>query len=706
MRVCAPREAMAADRASLTHLAAHLERCERRVRRTVERRRAGDPSPDDPHRGLYVGEEHLDWILASTPVRRRLEPDGEDLAAWAAAEADADVAEAAGVVVRLRSLTRAFGLTRLDVDILMVALAPDLDRRFERLYGYLNDDVTQRRPTVGLALELCAGSPLDASDRARLSPAGPLVSGDLIQVVETEWPMLSRVLVVPDRVTAHLLGDDAADPALVDVLVEAPPSTGDGAGVARALAAGAKLVYLHERAGAGARSVGVDGLGLAGLGALVADLSRLDGHAERPLLVRALVREARLMGAGIVAGPVEALVESDPNAFAAMVGTGWPMVLVGRRAWDPRWSKQVPALLEARPLAEAQRARLWREVLEAAAGRGTGPPIAQAGFDPAAVTAQLVLTPEEVERSVRAASLRATVEERELGPDELLAGARSQNAAGLDRLTRRIQPAVGWTDVVASPALLGELRELAERARDRGLVLDGWSMRPGGGRGRGITALFAGPPGTGKTMAAEVIAADLGMDLYAVDLATVVDKYIGETEKNLERIFSEAEGVNGVILFDEADALFGKRSEVSDSHDRHANTEVAYLLQRMESFDGLAILATNLRANLDEAFSRRLDAIVEFTMPEMPERRALWEACLGSSLPRAADLDLDFAARSFILAGGSIRSIAVTAAYLAAAAGRPVSMADLMRATFREYRKLGRLIHGSEFGPWLEAARG
>ena len=215
-----------------------------------------------------------------------------------------------------------------------------------------------------------------------------------------------------------------------------------------------------------------------------------------------------------------------------------------------------------------------------------------------------------------------------------------------------------------------------------------------------MTALFAGPSGTGKTMAAEVLAGELGLDLYTVDLATVVDKYVGETEKNLDRIFAEAERVNGVILFDEADALFGKRSEVSDAHDRYANVEVAYLLQRMELFDGIAILATNLRANLDEAFTRRLDSLVDFPEPEEEYRRQLWERSLGTAMPRADDLDLRFLAESFQLAGGAIRNIVVAAAYAAAEHGRPLSMAHLIRATQREYLKMGRLCVESEFGPY------
>ena len=246
-------------------------------------------------------------------------------------------------------------------------------------------------------------------------------------------------------------------------------------------------------------------------------------------------------------------------------------------------------------------------------------------------------------------------------------------------------------------ATVAHLREIADRAAHRDLVHEEWQM--GGGKGsQGVTALFVGESGTGKTMGAEVLAHELGLDLYAIDLATVVDKYVGETEKNLDRVFEAAGHVNCVLFFDEADALFGKRSDVKDAHDRYANVEIAYLLQRMETFEGIAILATNLRANIDDAFARRLDALVEFPVPEEEHRRELWERCLGPRAPRAEDLDLDFLARAFELTGGNIRNVTLAAAFLAAAEGRPVSMADLIRGTGREYRKLGRLVTESEFG--------
>jgi SpoVK/Ycf46/Vps4 family AAA+-type ATPase len=217
-----------------------------------------------------------------------------------------------------------------------------------------------------------------------------------------------------------------------------------------------------------------------------------------------------------------------------------------------------------------------------------------------------------------------------------------------------------------------------------------------------VSALFAGSSGTGKTMATEVLAGELGLDLYVIDLSTVVDKYIGETSKNLERIFDEADRVNGVLLFDEADALFGKRSAVSDSKDRHANVEVAFLLQRMESFDGVAILTTNLAANLDEAFMRRLDAIVDFPPPDEDQRRALWQAKLRDTLPLADDVDVDLLADNFRLSGSEIRNVVISAAYRAAETGAGITMRELVRATIREHRKIGRHLSSADLGPFAE----
>jgi SpoVK/Ycf46/Vps4 family AAA+-type ATPase len=241
------------------------------------------------------------------------------------------------------------------------------------------------------------------------------------------------------------------------------------------------------------------------------------------------------------------------------------------------------------------------------------------------------------------------------------------------------------------------LQEMVNMVRQRPLVYGQWGFDRKLALGKGLNALFAGESGTGKTMAADIMAGQLGLDLYKIDLSTLVSKYIGETEKNLNRIFTEASTSNAILFFDEADAIFGKRSEVKDSHDRYANIEISYLLQRMEAYDGVVILATNMRSNLDEAFTRRLHFIIEFPFPEARDREIIWQVNFPPETPVAPDVDLTLLADRFRLAGGNIRNIIMAAAFLAAEGGESVAMAHLLHATRREYQKMGRLIDESLF---------
>ena len=694
-----------------SYVAARLAIIESRARILVSRRRQTDPSPDDPFRGLHISPQHIDFVLASAESRGAITWD--DTPAVDAIDAEADRSEAAGASVALRTLQRRAGLDKLDIDILLTALAPDVDVRFEPLYGYLNDDVSRRRATVNLALQLAGSSPWSQAGRARLAPDGALASSGLLVIEDQDRPFLSRSLRVPDRVANHLLGGEGPDPQLANLLSvpERAPANEFVGAFAGALRAGVPLVYLREKAASSAPSVAAAALDLAGRASIAVDLSRLGSHEEAAHAVRSAWTEALLVGASVIAGPIDRLAERHEAVWAALdevlsrAGAGADgcqgrggdpasvqFVLHGGCAWDPRWSRSVPLIVEVEAGTTAERLDMWRYQL------GVEEPT---GFGASDVTTQFLLTPDQIRRAVVTARLNALLRKEGVGFEDLRAGARAQNGAGLERLARRIHPRVGWDDLALAAPTEEALRGLAARARRRNQVLDEWGMRPGGGRGRGITVLFAGDSGTGKTMSAEVVAGDLGFDLYVVNLATVVDKYVGETEKNLERIFTEAAGVNAVLLFDEADAIFGKRSDVKDSNDRYANIEVAYLLQRMETFDGIAILATNLRANVDDAFTRRLDLIVDFPMPDVELRRALWDRCLTEGVPRADDLDLDFCARSFELSGGNIRSAAITAAYLAADGERPVTMLDLVLAVRQEYRKLGRLVVAGEFGRYF-----
>ncbi|MFF8840802.1 AAA family ATPase [Streptomyces sp. NPDC015130] len=654
-----------------------------RVAALVDSRAAGDPTAEDPLRGLYITEE--------TARRIATEPVG------VAEDDTAATLPDPGGTDRLAALARTFGLSALDAHVLLAALAPDVDRGFEALYGYLNDDVGRRRATVALALDLAGTGPLDPAARGRFHPAAPLLAGGLLVVEDEDRPLPGRALRVPERVVAHLLGDDSRlDAELLGAGVEllqptgakayrpkAPGAAADAVTLgARVAAAGPVTVHLRERVPGAATDSVVTALRDAGRPVLRYRPERVDVTAAR-----ALLREARLRGAAVV---VEPLPTQPGPLIRVLASSGATVVLAGTEAPDPRWAPDAELLALDAPDGATVPSDLWQRELG----------VADVDFDLDSATAPYRLSGDQVRRAARSARTLAAFEGTGPTLAQVQRSARLVSAPLLDSHARRVRPAVGFADLVLPEGPLGMLHELTGRARDRDRVLGEWRLRTGGGRGRGVVALFAGESGTGKTLGAEVVAGELGLDLYVVDLSSVVDKYIGETEKNLERIFVEVDRTDCVLLFDEADAVFGKRSEVKSSHDRYANLESAYLLQRLESFAGIAVLTTNLRANIDEAFTRRLDLVVDFPFPDAAQRVALWHSCLAGT-PKADDLGEEIArcAAEFELAGGAIRSAAVTAGYLAAARGTAVTGADVRAGARREYEKAGRLVPDAG-APW------
>ncbi|MFG3335317.1 ATP-binding protein [Streptomyces tendae] len=651
-----------------------------RVAALVEQRTADDPTADDPLRGLYLPDEAVHHLLRTWPSAG-----AESVAAATATAVEPGSAAApAGSGDRLARLAGRTRLTELDTAALLVALAPDVDRTFEPLYGYLNNDVSRRRATVGLALDLCGVPAHVATARARFHASAPLRALGLLEVEEPERPFLTRSLRVPDRLVGHLLGDDTPDAALLGLLLPMPdplPAAGGDSDVfVRRLAArlqdGPLTAYLREPR---------EGDGLAAL-STVLDAAGVDALrcTDPEDHVPELLREARLDGRALV---VSGLPEKPgPLVRALTAATGVTVLMTDPRPYDPHWAPANPLVLDA-PGRRAGGVTAWRAALGADAD----------GFDLATAVAPYRLGGDRIQRAAHTAQALAAFDGTPVGAEHVRLAARRQSASGLESHARRIRPDVDWQDLVLPHKPLVQLRELALRARHRDRVLGDWRLSAGGGRGRGVLGLFAGESGTGKTLSAEVVAADLGLDLYVVQLSSVVDKYVGETEKNLERIFTEADRTDAVLLFDEADAVFGKRSEVKDAHDKYANMESAYLLQRLESFDGIALLTTNLRANIDEAFTRRLDLVVDFPFPDVEQRLALWRHSL-SRVPSAEGIDPGVLARDFELAGGSIRSAVVTAAYLAAGRDDMVTADDLLEGARREYRKAGRLVPGE--GGW------
>jgi hypothetical protein len=420
-------------------------------------------------------------------------------------------------------------------------------------------------------------------------------------------------------------------------------------------------------------------------------LASVVAAGQSPLNILALaLRDARLLGAiPYLEGWDACLTEQipPPELLAELCAFSTLAIVAGQQPWQAQGIVRERTLLwlETGVPDYLQRHQLWEHFIRAVAP--TTPP------DLAALAGQFILTTDQIRDAVATAQDLAVQRGGPLAAEDLFAAARVHSNPRLSGLARKIIPRYSWQDIILPDDKIAILREIVATVLGRPIVLEAWGVGRKLAASSGVTILFAGPPGTGKTMAAEVIATELGLDLFKIDLSTIVSKYIGETEKNLERIFNEAQSSNAILFFDEADAIFGKRSEVKDAHDRYANIEISYLLQRMEAYDGVTILATNLRANLDEAFTRRLQFAVDFPFPEEEDRLRIWQTLFPPTVPRAPELDFGLLARRFKLAGGSIRNIIVSAAFLAAAAGTPVTMDLLLHATRRELQKMGRLVN-------------
>jgi hypothetical protein len=577
----------------------------------------------------------------------------------------------------LHRVVEGFGLDGVAAGLLVVAACPELDGRIGTVLAGL-DGSRRTWPRVDVALAVVGGSPWSPADRARLS--GPLVTGGLLEVLDIERPLPDRTLRTSDRVLDHLLGSHRLDPVIEAARVPAVHAdTPVALDVARALQAGDWTIWLRDTAGTG-RAAAVTAMAALGAPALSIDTRRRGPATVADLVVRG-VREAALVGGGLVIGPVDPAADIEALHVITRLPPV-PLVLLADEAWDVSTSSLLPVQLDAMPLSLAERETLWAGVLEPL---GIDDPVAVDDL------ATLRLPPDQLPAIAATARSRAAAEGVPVAVRHVRRAALTVGASRLDAQAQRVAPRATFDDLVLPAEILAELRRLPGRYRNRDIVGGQWQIGHRTGGGRGITCLFAGPSGTGKTLAAEAVAHALGVELFVIDLSQIVDKYIGETEKNLDRVFSEAEGVNGVLLFDEADALFGKRTDVRSSHDRHANVEVAYLLQRMERYDGVAVLTTNLRGNIDEAFSRRLDVVCAFTDPDEESRRLLWERHLPPALPRATDIDVGVLARHFPISGGIIRNAAVTAAHAAAESGTAVSQRMLLDAVRREFAKLGRL---------------
>jgi hypothetical protein len=590
-------------------------------------------------------------------------------------DAASSIAGVADERYALGRLVAAFGLTPFERDVVVLCAGVELDARFAKNIAERGDSA-DRAATFGMALTV-----LPEAHWSALTPLAPLRRWRLVSLDGSG--LTAATLRIDEHILQFLAGIDELDDRLTAMVAPLPISTGPAGGVGESI---------HSLLDTGIRTVQVTGHDRSARIAAIADAA--EKHGATPFLLRAddlpahpddrralstlMTREWYLARRLMV---IDA--DSDPGdgRITAIAMVMEAPLVVSSREPNRALAELAPAVEVPAPTL-VHRIAAWRAVLGARADHVDG-----------------ALSEAALQFGLPAGIVRdATRDLDGLDGDALWDACRRASRPRMEGLARRIETASSWDDIVLPEHQMRTLRTIATQVRHRHRVYEEWGFGRADGRGLGITALFVGDPGTGKTMAAEVLGRELRLDVYRIDLATVVSKYIGETEKNLQQLFDAAEGSGAILLFDEADALFGRRSEVRDSHDRYANVEVSYLLQRMETYRGLAILTTNMQQALDPAFARRIRFVVRFPFPDAEHRAAIWRRIFPPATP-LSPLDETALARLDV-AGGHIRAIALGAAFVAAGRDERVGMAHIAEAARAEYAKLERPLTDAEMRGW------
>jgi ATPase family associated with various cellular activities (AAA) len=650
-------------------------------------------------RGLYIGGAEIERLLQQTTAE-------------STAPAAASLPDRAAACSPLRKLRELYPLTTFDLAVVIIALAPELDLRYERLYGYLQDDVTRKRPTVDLVLKLLCASPQEKLQRrSHFVPEAPLLRHAILRLFSDadpqQAPLLAHSLKLDPQILHWLIGQKGLDTRLSGCCHlthgrNPLPRFAVPSGVKHALprffaADYSQCALLLQFRGANKSWMCFAAEAAAAehhFSLLISDLSACtDSSLEENISL--VLREASFQSAIAYFEPADARLHTLlSRTLARNAGLA---ITASENGETCSWIEGCNVItVDFDHLDLKQRRACWQQGL-------TQQGLETDGATLDALAARYPLGFEQIRQAIaegyaKARWRQAASESDGWGvaprpqPDELYAAARAQSGPQLAAVARKLEPIYSWDDLVVPSSIRNQLHEICQRVTHKEHVLHTWGFDKKLSLGKGATALFAGPSGTGKTMAAEVIANEVKLDLYKIDLAGVVSKYIGETEKNLDRIFSAAEGTNAILFFDEADALFGKRSEVRDSHDRYANIEISYLLQKMDTYQGTAILASNLRQHMDESFIRRLAFTVLFPFPDETHRLRIWKGIWPLETPLAEDLDFDYLADRFKLSGGNIKNIALAAAFLAAQDRGVVHMSHLLRGVEREYQKMGKSI--------------
>ena len=691
------------------------------LREVNERNSNSQQSHLDQLQGLVLSEQEILAILTDDSARSALVQDEQNLEEGPEGEEEIpqqDAEVALRETSQLNQLRAFFGLRRIEEQCLVLCLAPEIDPRYSKVFAFLQDDITKKQPSVDLALRLFCGDLRGRlAARAIFSPNSSLLRKRLLYLSEPadrHSAFSQLTLKLDDRIAAFLLLTPQVDESLTDWVElilpagrPAPAAVPDEIRdrtlrlVENCFEGGETplrpLIHLYGRRGSGRRSLAEAAIERIGLPLLVADVRRMPPETNGAEALWRLGREALLIPAAVlVEGFDELLSEGRRRELAALlaaVSDFSPLTfLSGTQPWRPDGPTQLFLSLQCPVPNATARMHYWREQLKGG-GRELG------ADDLIELSSKFNFTEGQIRQTVHAARSQAYWEnerETELTSALLSRVGRSVATPSLSGLARKIEPGYAWPDIVLPETQLLQLREIVAHVKRAQVIFEEWGFDRKFAYGKGVTALFEGPSGTGKTMAAGIIGAELALDLYRIDLSSVVSKYIGETEKNLERIFTEAQDSNVILFFDEADALFGKRSEVKDAHDRYANVETAYLLQRMEEYGGVVILASNMKQNVDEAFVRRMRFIIHFPFPAEEDRARIWRKSFPAGAP-LGDVDFGWLAKHLKITGGNIKSISLRAAFMAVERQSEIDMDCLVEAAKREMEKIGKISALAEY---------
>ncbi len=606
----------------------------------------------------------------------------------------------------LEQLCTLFSLSPFERDILLLCVGMELDPNFELLCANAQGNRERNYPSLGLALSV-----LPNSHWSVLASQSPLQRWQLIEI-GNKHTLTQSPLRIDKRILCYLLDEPCQDEQLAGIVKPMPPASptplppshqklaeqlvatwSHGSGTSSfpiVQLCGSEVTAKYSIAAAACASVGFN------LNIMEAFLLPTNPH-ELNHLIQRWFREALLTNSALLLNCDEVNQADAVREFAIsqfLENLNSPLIVSSQERQHPRQRPMIT--FDVPHLSHSEQLALWNSNLGSAAAELNG--------QVEALASQFNLsTPTILAACLKVKGEMGKTEEEENSTspiqNQLWDICRTMARPRLDDLAQRIESTATWEDLVLPEQQRQTLRDIRAHVQQRTKVYQNWGFAGKGGRGLGISALFSGASGTGKTMAAEVLAQELRLDLYRIDLSAVVSKYIGETEKNLRRIFDTAETGGAILLFDEADALFGKRTEVKDSHDRHANVEVSYLLQRMEAYQGLAILTTNLKGSLDQAFLRRIRFVIAFPFPDAKARAEIWQRIFPSRTPTQG-LDVNLLGKLNV-AGGNIRNIALNAAFLAAEAGEAVMMKHIMQAAKSEYLKLERSLSDAEIRGWV-----